>query len=203
VKNKKSKKELETQVEEENVVEEVEETKKEDKPKKSKKNKKVIIIIILSILLLLGSVFLVYILTKKEKVDDIKFILNSKKEITLEVFDEYKESTYKLLVNEEDKTNEVKVKGKVDNSKIGEYTITYSYNDKVYDTLKVKVVDTKKPELTLVGEAEMSLIETSNFLEPGAKANDNYDGDISDNITIEGKVDTSKVGDYIQNKRFF
>lgn len=57
--------------------------------------------------------------------------------------------------------------------------------------------DTKKPNIKLLGKSVLNVELNSKYVEKGAVATDNVDGDITDSIKIEGKVDTSVVGEYI------
>ncbi|MBE6143964.1 MAG: DUF5011 domain-containing protein [Firmicutes bacterium] len=161
------------------------------------KNNKILKIIGISLvsitilsLLLVGAYFL---FLKQDKYD---FKLKGKEEVIIEVFDKYEEKGYKFFINKQDVSNKIIVKGSVNTGVIGKYELSYIYEDKVYGKRIIEVVDTKKPEITLKGEKEISLIETSKYNELGALAIDNYDGDITDKIIIEGKVDTNKVGEY-------
>lgn len=56
--------------------------------------------------------------------------------------------------------------------------------------------DKKAPEITLNGDAEMTVEAGSKFSDPGYTATDNYDGDLTDKVSVTGAVDTSKPGDY-------
>lgn len=128
--------------------------------------------------------------------DKIELKFNGKKEVTLEVFKPYKEKGIKLEINNKDVTESIIINGKVNSNKTGFYKIKYIYNNKAYASRTVHIVDTEKPKLNLNGESEISLIETSNYIEQGAKATDNYDGDITNKIKITGNVDTTKIGEY-------
>lgn len=56
--------------------------------------------------------------------------------------------------------------------------------------------DTIKPEITLFGDAEMTLTVGDKYIENGALASDNVDGNITKKIKITGKVDTNVAGTY-------
>ena len=56
--------------------------------------------------------------------------------------------------------------------------------------------DKKAPEITLNGDAEMTVEAGSEFSDPGYTATDNYDGDLTDKVSVTGAVDTSKPRDY-------
>lgn len=57
--------------------------------------------------------------------------------------------------------------------------------------------DTKKPKITLLGDSTISIELNTKYKEKGAVATDNVDGDITSKIKISGKVDTSKIGEYV------
>lgn len=57
--------------------------------------------------------------------------------------------------------------------------------------------DAVPPELTLLGQAAVSITAKSAYNDAGATALDNIDGDISGRVTVSGSVNTSSVGDYI------
>ena len=52
------------------------------------------------------------------------------------------------------------------------------------------------PEITLIGEAVISLEFGAGYIDAGATALDGTDGNITENITIEGEVDINTVGEY-------
>jgi hypothetical protein len=56
--------------------------------------------------------------------------------------------------------------------------------------------DTTPPVLTLRGDNPLTLSQGDTFVDPGATAIDDVDGDISANITTTGTVDTPKAGTY-------
>ena len=87
----------------------------------------------------------------------------------------------------------------IDPNDLGEYEVKYeyTYKDKNYvATRNVKVIDIIEPSIDLVGYDKVYLSLNSNYIEYGAIANDNYDGNLNDKIVISGNVDTSKVGTY-------
>ena len=73
-------------------------------------------------------------------------------------------------------TNNLQGVGTVDTSTVGEYTLTYDYNDSGKDAVqvsrKVMVVDTTKPTITLNGDATMTITAGSDFTDPGVTATD-------------------------------
>lgn len=53
-----------------------------------------------------------------------------------------------------------------------------------------------QPVITLNGQVEQTISLGDNYVEQGATAKDNKDGDLSDDIVISGKVDNKNVGEY-------
>ena len=82
----------------------------------------------------------------------------------------------------------------------GKYYTTKGYvsNDMTTTTKKVSTTqkDTTAPSLLLVGEKEITIQTGTNYNDPGARAIDNVDGDITSEIKVSGSVDTSKAGVY-------
>jgi len=56
--------------------------------------------------------------------------------------------------------------------------------------------DTTPPVITLKGSNPMNVDKGSTWVDPGAKATDDTDGDISDKIKVTGTVDTNIEGVY-------
>jgi len=68
--------------------------------------------------------------------------------------------------------------------------------DTVYRTVRVQVVDTTVPEITLIGDNPLAVEQGSIFSDPGAIAIDDRDGDISASIEVTGSVDSNTSGLY-------
>jgi len=90
----------------------------------------------------------------------------------------------------------------VNTSVLGDYPVTYDVDDSSGNsattvTRTVTIQDTTPPVITLV-DADPQLIEVGDpYVELGATAIDNYDGDISDSIVIDASaVNTAVLGDY-------
>jgi len=81
----------------------------------------------------------------------------------------------------------VSKQGTVDTSKLGSYTVkyTYSYDGKeIYKDSIVKVVDKEAPDMT-IEEEEFTYCPNGKTKEYKVKAIDNYDGDISEKVSKE------------------
>ncbi len=98
---------------------------------------------------------------------------------------------------------EVTISGSIDTSVDGIYRITYTAVDKSGNkTIATRDVtvsttiepDTIAPVITLEGSSTMSLKVGSTYIEQGATARDNVDGNVD--VAISGSVDTTKSGIY-------
>ena len=95
---------------------------------------------------------------------------------------------------------EVSTEGTVDESKIGEYKIVFlaEYRKKeIHAEMNVKVTDSQKPVLTMLGKAEQTIEAGMDYVEAGYTADDNYDGDLTGKVKTDGEVDVKKTGDYV------
>ena len=100
-----------------------------------------------------------------------------------------------------DLTESVEITEDLDMNVPGEYTVNYEVADNsgniTTETRKVVVLeDNEAPVITLNDDTPIELEVGETYEEPGATAEDNVDGDITDDIEITGEVNTNKVGDY-------
>src|SRR5699024_8820921 len=111
-----------------------------------------------------------------------------------------------------DVSDAIEVSGDVDTSTVGEYEVVYTVSDEAgneeIERTTGRVVeadgnredpepeDTVAPVISLNGDNPMELEVGSTYDEPGATAEDDVDGDVSDAIEVSGDVDTSTVGEY-------
>ncbi len=118
--------------------------------------------------------------------------LNGKSSETIEVFDPYKEAGAKAwtegtLLKLIRRPQKVTLNGEVDTGKVGDYTITYTaeYGEKQQAsvTRTVKVEDTEAPVITLVSNPDSYTLPGHEYVEEGYSATDNYDGDLTANVT--------------------
>ncbi|KAB7668431.1 immune inhibitor A domain-containing protein [Bacillus sp. B1-b2] len=83
---------------------------------------------------------------------------------------------------------------------VGTYTVTYTVTDAAGNTATanrtIKVQDTTAPELSLKGSHSITLLKGEEYKEHGYLAKDNVDGDLTNNVTVSGEVDTNNVGGY-------
>ncbi len=92
-----------------------------------------------------------------------------------------------------DITERVNIKGNIEYNKIGEYNVQFevkTWIGKYSKNIKVKIVDTKAPEIILDGGEKYNISYSKEFEEPGYKAIDEHDGDITDKvITTKEEID--------------
>lgn len=103
--------------------------------------------------------------------------------------------------------------GNVDITKTGEYVITYSVSDSAGNvttkTRKIIVYEYKDidfslnpiydkitPNISLKGANPYCLVKGEKYVEPGAIATDNIDGDITNRITVTNKVTGNLLGTF-------
>ena len=91
--------------------------------------------------------------------------------------------------------------GTVDTNMVGVYTITYTVTDvsgnQATATRTVNVVDTTAPVIELVGASTVTVEVGTAYLDAGATAVDNYDGDVTSSIITTNNVDSNTVGTYL------
>lgn len=176
-----------------------EESKEEDvdffdiSDKKEKKNKKRILFIIV-ISFILVCIIGLYIVLPKIK-------LKGSSTIKIPYNKEYVEKGATAKWLNQDISNRIKISGKVNTKKIGKYTITYSVKKsflKVSKKRTVKVVDEKKPKITLEGDKDLTICPDSKYKELGYKAIDEYDGDLTKKV--ETKEEDNKVTYTVKDK---
>lgn len=118
-----------------------------------------------------------------------------------EVGSAYEEVGIKAFSDEKNLANKVLVdNNNFDPNVVGKYVVTYrlSLSD-VRDEYLYRVIsveDTTPPTLKLKGKAEIVLKKGEFYKDEGVEVFDNYDKDIKEKVKIDGKVDTSKLGEY-------
>lgn len=134
----------------------------------------------------------------------IEMALEGEEKITLEYGQKYEEPGAAAALTgrwhlKDGRPLEVKIDGKVDEKKLGSYTLTYSAkvpHRAAQLSRVVTIVDTKVPAISLKGEEKITLEYGAEYKEPGFTAKDNYDGDLTKAVKTEGKVDSEKAGTY-------
>ncbi len=153
-----------------------------------------------SILLIVGVGFVFYILFETPVLR-----MNGDNEMDLEVFSEYVEEGATARTMFQNLDSKVTISGDVDTSKVGTYKITYTVSGITSSARLmrfVNVVDRTAPEIHLKGESEIHLCPGKEYVDEGAVATDEYDGDLTKEIGVykeEGKL-VYKVKDSSSNE---
>ena len=101
-----------------------------------------------------------------------------------------------------DTTITVITSGTVNTSVVGSYTLSYNATDSSGNAASTVTrivhvtLDATSPTISLLGNNPESVEQGSLYLDAGATANDNFDGDITADIVVNNSVDTSRVGNY-------
>lgn len=106
---------------------------------------------------------------------------------TVEYGTTYEDKGIKVYARFKNISDQVIVENNVNLNQLGDYNITYKVpflgKYKTY-TRTVKVVDTEAPKIELKGDSNYKLQYGKNYEEPGFTAIDNYDGDVTNNVTV-------------------
>ena len=152
------------------------------------------------LIFLIGLISIFFTMPKLNIVgSDVILLLNSS----------YIEQGYSSSILGSDITNLVKVNSDIDTSKVGNYTVTYKVKSLFtrVKTRNVYVVEKDVPTLILEGNKDVYICPGMEYIEPGYKADDNYDGNITNNIVVTKENDyimyevTDSSGNYVSTKR--
>ncbi len=163
--------------------------------------KKKIILIITLIIILLSLLISFFFLDRKDRSKEysVEIILNEPSVYEIEYQQEYLEYGATLMVDGIDRSNLLVIDtSNLNLEKLGSYEVSYSYtiNGKKYEKIReVKVVDKIAPVITL-SLSDVTILLGEKYNEPGYKAIDNYDNDITSKVKVENNVDNSKTGTY-------
>lgn len=133
------------------------------------------LILIITLILLISFLIILFILKPI-------MILNGNKIVEVEVNTKYKELGVQVITPFKNK-EKIKITNNIDINKVGKYEVKYKYNNKTLKRI-VKVKDTEKPIIELNGLEILNVCSIDKYIEPGYKAIDNYDGDITDKVEI-------------------
>lgn len=122
-------------------------------------------------------------------------------EVVVSLGNKYKEAGAIAKLGDEDISKNIKIEGKIDENKLGEYKLEYSITNSFGNKKRkvervVRIVDKTKPIIELSGKTKYVIDYGSVFKDPGYLAYDNYDGDLTKNVVVKGNVNTNKVGTY-------
>ncbi len=103
-----------------------------------------------------------------------------------------------------DITENIEVINLVNTKKIGKYIVIYNVVDSAGNSAievrrvvnVVKAFDTTIPIITRIGAKKIDIVIGDKYIDLGATAVDNIDGDITDNIVVVNPVNTNEIGEY-------
>ena len=99
-----------------------------------------------------------------------------------------------------DLTADIVTTSTVDTNVVGSYTVTYEVSDRSGNTATavrtVTVVDTTPPVITILGQNPATVNLNDPYVDAGATATDNGDGDLTSSIIATSNVDTATAGNY-------
>ena len=129
---------------------------------------------------------------------EFQVILNGDSEVTLEYGETYEEEGaysffFGSVYGEKIVQSDIQPEGALDLEILGTYTLTYRSRHLWHSAeavRKVHIVDTQKPVITLMYNADSYTVPGKEYVEEGFKAEDNYDGDITDKVVRTVKGDT-------------
>ena len=101
-----------------------------------------------------------------------------------------------------DLTGSIVVGGNVNTAVLGNYQLTYNVSDaagnpaiEVVRTVSVVApADTTAPVITLIGDTNEEITQGEAWIDPGATAFDDVDGDITGSIQVTGNIDSNTLG---------
>ncbi|MFH1256283.1 MAG: immunoglobulin-like domain-containing protein [Candidatus Diapherotrites archaeon] len=128
-------------------------------------------------------------------------------DVNVEVFSVYVDAGATALDDiDGDLTAFILTVNSVNTNVLGFYTVTYDVNDSsgnpaIQVTRTVNVTDTNTqdiipPVITVLGPNPSSVAQGTTYVDAGATAADNVDGDITANIVVTNQVNTAVVGEY-------
>lgn len=146
------------------------------------------IILIIYIVLLVISIPYFFI--------DIRLV--GKDEVTLDYGEKYSEAGFKGSFFGKNISKNIKVSNNIKKN-IGEYEVKYSYRWLIYRKIEKRTIiikDVSPPKIELTGNNPYSVEINTKYEEPGFKATDNLDGDVTKKVKVKNNVDITKLGKY-------
>ena len=125
--------------------------------------------------------------------------LKGSKNILLDYGKKYKEEGYKATIFGIDVADRVNVSGNINYNKVGKYKLNYQIKNilgfKKSNYREIEIIDEDFPVIELVN-GDVFLEVGKEYVDPGYKVFDNYDGDLADKVIVNSNLDVNKVGKY-------
>ena len=153
------------------------------------------------IIILFISSKLLSIKPKEKEKQDIVFKLNGTKIITLYEYDKVEDLGVTAIDdNGKDVSSKVIKIGNIDTSKTGIYDITYKLNLNNQELRLERtyvVIANEGAYIELLGNKAINIGVGSKYVEPGYKAIDYMNGEVTDKVKVETTLDTNIPGEYV------
>lgn len=139
---------------------------------------------------------------KPVKAEKLHMTLRGERNVIVECNRPYVEAGAYAVLTKDGESQQVTVDisgDTVDTSKLGTYLLKYTaiHAERVVTNYRrVRVVDSEKPQIQLIGAQTYTMNVGQPYAELGCTATDNYDGDLSDQVQVVGKVDRFTPGEY-------
>lgn len=157
--------------------------------------KKIIFLIIFLLVLIIALLCVKYVDFKRFP---LEMELKGSKETDINLGEEYEDKGVRANLFFKDVSDKIVKEDNIDNTTPGKYTIKYSYKKGLFSKSVervVNVIDNVPPIITL--EKEKVTVYKDGVINTGKiKAEDNIDGDISNNVVVKNNIDTKVVGNY-------
>ena len=151
--------------------------------------------LIISLIILIITIIISVIYTTVPRLE-----LNGIQNMTLSYRDVYEEPGV-ILKNANTKyLNKVQIENNIENDKIGNYYVDYTLklgSKLLKKRRNVKIIDDVAPVIKIEGNQIIEMSINKEYKEPGYKAMDEYDGELTDRVEVLGEVDTENYGEYI------
>ena len=150
---------------------------------------KIVAVVLICLVVVAAAALGIVIFTKINAENNIAVTLVGEQEVFLEFGETFSEpgatAQFWTTDGSEKQYVDVRVKGEVDEEKVGTYELVYSASHKgVSDKQirKVHVTDSVFPQITLKGDPTRLTPYGEQYQEEGFTATDNYDGDLTDRV---------------------
>lgn len=125
--------------------------------------------------------------------------LNGKKNMVISYRDKYQEPGVIIKNANDNYLSKIIIDSNIDDDTIGNYYVDYSLKmgiRQLHVRRNIKVIDEIAPVIKLKGDQIIEISINEEYKEPGYKATDEYDGNLTDRVEVIGVVDNKNYGEY-------
>ena len=160
--------------------------------KKKRRIKKSVILACITIITIELLILWPYLFT------EIKLYGN--KQLLLDYGEKYSDPGYKVTFFGKKISKNIKVSDNIKKD-LGNYIVRYKYKPKyalipVVKKRKIIRKDLSGPNIELISGDKIEITINTEYIDPGYKAIDNLDGDVTKDVKVSGNVDVTKLGEY-------